>query len=64
MNVRLAHVWAPHARSEAGVRCPGNGVMDDCELPCGCWESNPGLLQEQQMFLTAEPLLQSPVLNI
>lgn len=22
----------------------------------GCWEANPGLLQEQQVFLTAEPL--------
>lgn len=27
--------------------------------PCGCWESNLGLLQEQQIFLTSDPSLQS-----
>ena len=28
-----------------------------CELPCGYWESNLGLLEEQQpVFLTAEHL--------
>lgn len=27
-------------------------------MECGCWESNSGLLEEQQMFLTAEPFFQ------
>jgi hypothetical protein len=28
------------------------------EPPCGCWESNPGPLEEQPVLLTAEPSLQ------
>ena len=41
-----------------GVRSPGTGVTDRCEVPCGCWELNPGSLQEQPVLLTAEPSLQ------
>ena len=33
---------------------PGTGVSDRYELPCGCWELNPGLLQEQPVLLTSE----------
>lgn len=36
-----------------GPRFPENGVTDGSELPCGCWESNPGSLEEQGL-LTAE----------
>lgn len=40
------------------VRSPRTGVWMVVEyLPCGCWESNPGLLQEQVLF-TAESSLQ------
>jgi len=41
-----------------GVRSPGTGVTDRCELPCGCWELNLGPLEEQLVFLTPEPSLQ------
>ena len=44
-------MWRP----QEGVRCPGTGVTDGCELPCGCWELNPGPLEK---LLTAEPSLQ------
>lgn len=40
------------------VQSPGTEVADGCELPYGCWESNPCPLQEQQVLLAAEPLLQ------
>lgn len=30
----------------------GAGVTDGCEMPCGCLELNPVLLQEQSVFLT------------
>lgn len=30
------------------------GISDGCELPYGCWESNPSLLQEHTVLLTAE----------
>jgi hypothetical protein len=36
---------------------PETGVMNSCELPCGCWESIPGLLEEQLVLLTLEPSL-------
>ena len=40
----------PCAVAEEGVEFPGAGVTDSCELPCGCWESNLGPLQEQQVL--------------
>lgn len=27
------------------------GVIDSCELPCGCWELDQGSLQKQPVFL-------------
>ncbi|KAL6040407.1 hypothetical protein STEG23_015188 [Scotinomys teguina] len=41
-----------------GVESPGTGVIDSCELPCGCWELNPGCLKEQPVLLAIEPSLQ------
>jgi hypothetical protein len=37
---------------------PRTRVTDSCELPCGCWELNLGLLEEQPVHLTIEPSLQ------
>lgn len=53
-------------KSEKPVGSTGNGITDGCELLCGHWESNPSPLQEQQVFLTAEPPLKplSFVFNI
>ena len=50
--------WCPW-NPEEGVQLPRTGVTDGCELLCGCWETNPGPLQEQPLFLTAEPSLQA-----
>jgi hypothetical protein len=33
-------------------------IIDGCEPPCGNWELNSGLLEEQSVLLTAEPSLQ------
>jgi hypothetical protein len=33
-------------------------VIGSCEPPCGYWELDLGLLQEQQVFLTTKPSLQ------
>jgi hypothetical protein len=35
-------------------------VMGGCEPPCGCWDLNLGPLEEQSMFLPAEPSHQPP----
>ena len=37
-------------------------VTDDCEPPRGCWELNPGSLEEQSELLTTEPSLQLLIL--
>lgn len=37
------------------VGTPRPRVTDVYELPCGCWEPNPGPLQDQPVLLTAEP---------
>jgi hypothetical protein len=42
-------------RSGEDIRSPG---WDGCESPCGCWELNPGSLQEQLVLLTLQPLRQ------
>jgi hypothetical protein len=42
-HVRVWCMW----ETEEGVRCSGNGVMDDCELPCVLEKLKVGLLQEQ-----------------
>jgi hypothetical protein len=45
-----------------GVTFPGTGVADINEPPCGCWEMNSGLLEEQPVLLTTEPSLQPDTL--
>lgn len=47
-------VWC-RRRPEEGVRFPGTGVADRCELPHGFWESHLGPLAEQPVILTEEP---------
>jgi hypothetical protein len=34
-----------------GVGYPEACIIASCELPCGCWESNPGPLEEQPVIL-------------
>lgn len=45
------------------VRCPRTGVKDECERPCGCWQSNLFPLQEQPMLLIAELSLMVAILK-
>ena len=47
------YIWCL-CRSEEGIGFPGTGVADGCEPLCGCWESNLGPLEEQQVLLTTE----------
>lgn len=64
--VSVHHVcaWCPQ-RSEESVGIPWNwstGVVDSyksCKAPCGCWEPDLGLLQEQ-VLMTAELALHPP----
>lgn len=58
--VYFSFVYEYRQRSEEGIGSPRVGLTDGSESPCGCWEANPGLLQEQQVLLTSEPSLQPP----
>ena len=52
-------VYSAHRPEEGENQIPVTGVIDSCELPYGCWELNTTILQEQQVYLTAEPSLQT-----
>ena len=45
---------------EEGFGFPGTEFTNGFKLPCGCWESNQGLLQEQPVLLTATELSLQP----
>lgn len=45
-------------RLEKGVGAPGTEVTDGCKLPCRCWVSNPGPLEQQPVLVNAESYLQ------
>jgi hypothetical protein len=49
MNVNVLSIWT----SAFQQRAP-DSLIDGCESPRGCWESNSWLLEEQLMFLTTE----------
>lgn len=56
ISVFHLYVYCPH-RPEMASDCPGTWVTDGCEQLCGCWESDPGLLEEHPLFLTMESSL-------
>jgi hypothetical protein len=47
MSVLHLHDWCPW-KAEEGVRPPGIEIVDSCDLPCGCWESNLGPMKGSQ----------------
>jgi hypothetical protein len=55
LNTWMSTICVPGAQGDQKrtVRSPRTGVWMVVEyLPCGCWESNPGLLEEQAVLLT------------
>ena len=50
-----------YTTSKEGIRSPRTGVTDSYELLCGCWELNPGPLEEQLVILTIELSLEPPI---
>jgi hypothetical protein len=47
------YAWCP-GRPEEVATSPRTAFTNICEPPCGRWELNPGPLEEQPVFLTAE----------
>ena len=48
------HMHGTHRDQKGLLRSDGASVTDGCELPCGSWEQNSGLLQEQRVLLIDE----------
>lgn len=57
MSVHHVSACIPQ-RPQEGIGSPGTGITEGCKMPCGCSESNLGLLEKQPVFLTAWPSLQ------
>lgn len=49
-------------RAEEDIRCSRTEATEGCELPCGCWDCSPNLLQQQQQALLAPDLSLHPSL--
>jgi hypothetical protein len=49
---------------KGSVKSLGTGVTDGFELPCGCWESKPGLLQELAVLSQQNHLSSSPPVTL
>lgn len=45
-------------KGQGSVGASGTGITGGCEVPWGCWEPNPGPLEEQRVLLATEPSLQ------
>lgn len=58
--VCIYHMYGS-CRPKEGVVSPVTGVMNNCEPPCRCWQSNLGPLEEQPVVLITEPFLQPPL---
>jgi hypothetical protein len=39
-------------------------IIDGCEPPCGCWEFNSGLLEEQPVLLPISVTFKAPIIHI
>jgi hypothetical protein len=55
-TARMLWTWKP----EEGIRLFGVGVTDSSYLPCGRFQLNLGLLEEQEVLITARASLQPP----
>lgn len=56
-----SHAGIYPQRQDEGPRYPGTDVTNSCKSLCGCGESNLAPLEEQQVLLSAEPSVQSPL---
>lgn len=57
MSVHHLHASAHGGQKKKSTRSPKTRVTGCHELPCGCYDSSPGPLEEQHVLLAAEPCL-------
>lgn len=53
----MYHVHVVSAEAVRRYQISWTTVTEVCELPCGCWVSSPGPLEEQSKLSSAEPSL-------
>jgi hypothetical protein len=58
------HVFLVPSKIRSSIVAPRTRVIDDCEPPCGFWESNLCPLEEQPVFLITKLSLQPSVVFI
>lgn len=60
MYVCMCMMCAPgaHKDDKTVLEAPETGVINDRELPRGCWDLNVGPLHDQQVLFRVEPSLQ------
>lgn len=46
-------------RPKEGIDAPGIALTGGCGPLCGCWDLNPGLLEEKSLLLTTDLSLQT-----
>ena len=51
-------IWVHCGCLQTHQKRASDSILDGCEPPCSCRELNSGCLEEQSVFLTAEPALQ------
>lgn len=44
----------PEETLKKGIGSPGIGITESCELPCRCWGSKLGPMEEREVFLPGE----------
>ena len=57
-------VFCLHVCLYEGIISPGTAVTENCELACGCWELNPGPLEELNQVLWKSSQCYRPSLGI
>ena len=50
------YVIALSSGVSVGQKRDSDPIIDASESPCACWELNSGLLEEQPVLLTTEPI--------
>jgi hypothetical protein len=63
MSMYHVHARYPQ-RQEESIESLGVETRDSCESPCGCWELNLGLLEEQPVLLTIELFPPTPLFTL
>lgn len=52
----IPHIVPSACRGQKAIGSPGSGVIDSCEMPCGCYELNLGSIEASALNPITEPI--------